>query len=1117
MTELLTYSASLSSFFFEYTGDAKGLGDIIQDEMDKGEEHMGKLDLLRTNNKGRDGAVNGMEENGAVEVVKADVAVDGAEVDEAEDGVKGNEAADGVQGDGAADNVRGDGSADGVQEDGTIDDVEGDVNKHRNSFSMLIPASSVEDDNSLVSALAEDKEGYSSRVEPNEEYFVEKPAVQAEGQVEVQEQEPPHPRGIVEVGTSVFSQSSFSDDYGNSGGTFSSDDEGSSLPSVRAKRTEETMPSRSVTVIDEDRDLCHVDNGEHLSGSGTSGLLSSVTRDESKAHEAAEGTGLDEYVSNSKIDPEQGAELHTPSYDLVTFDLMKLLRDNNEDISSHSSLQSEDGAVPNVMSEPTSCDGLDSTLANCFTGKEPASPLNSIVSPSTAAKGASLLSLSPQYENGLADDITSEVVLSSKIERSQNLCSSVNTDTGLSTNHALDSMVAQQKDEEAEGADVVHSVRVPSANIGEESDWEHQSENDSSHSDSDLHLSSVEGETTPLQNALEMAQNESVILSHVEVEESNDAEHFVEESSSDQRKESSLIGAMDFPMAHNDNEAFFNSEALSNNFGDSSAMKRVIRHNEVNTSGDNHSQDARDEEEQAVTINSAKKTSNEGFKSEDHLRHADAEKYEVPTFASIKSEASGEFSAPEHLSVRGEQYEVDGSIHQWIEKDSGAITRSANYSFEDQDDFEVSRDIDEEAASPSEQDDKEVVLSDQYGLDSADSKAKGDETGATDQLISTKGEDKPARINENDLEEHSIPGAGSLNLSSTIIEENRDSFTDQVDEGHDNRSEGPANRIPSHFGQYLENSEVNDFKMGEPKHVTEANPLPAQREVTVLSVDSSELASCESQSKEKSGQEDVLQFPENGRILLAEDKRAGVTGATCDATTIYSVGHGHDEGKSDKQKDLVAYVDEVTLPSQVEEVGGQDFKQVLDGVNFSTIKESPEIVETCFPVDSASLETEEGLPNKGTLLEESGVALSREEQVGEGREPSNGTETKQHSDASTNDRVDEWEIIREHEVQKGSEVEKKSDTILNTEQPASKGIKEPTLHTLERGTERDEKDDQMEFGTTYGVFLHNTKFLDSEGNFVRALTSPVTMARSTEALQSGPERHSIHDSIICTP
>jgi hypothetical protein len=92
-----------------------------------------------------------------------------------------------------------------------------------------------------------------------------------------------------------------------------------------------------------------------------------------------------------------------------------------------------------------------------------------------------------------------------------------------------------------------------------------------------------------------LIQNESVIPSHLRVEEANEAEPFVGESGSGQRKESLLVGAADLRVTHNDREAFFSSETPSNDFSDSSAMEHKFKVSEDN-------------------------------ESEDHVRHAEAEK-----------------------------------------------------------------------------------------------------------------------------------------------------------------------------------------------------------------------------------------------------------------------------------------------------------------------------------------------------------------------------------------------------------------------------------------------------------------------------------------------------------
>lgn len=808
-------------------GDAKGLEDNIQNDKDKAEGDVGKF-LQGSSNEGRDEAV------------------------------------------------------DGVEGDGVVEGVEGDGDKDRNS-SMPILAS-LEVDNSSVSALVKDKE---------------------EGEVEVQEQELPHPSSIVDIGTDVLSQSSFSDAYDDGDGvesSSSSDDESSSstssssekprsssssddeigdeisLPSARTKGTEETAPSTSVPIIDEDWDPSPVENGEHHSDRNSS----DIEGDDNKAHKA-EGTGLIEHVSNPELDLEQGAELHTPSYNSVTFDWV--------------------------------------------TGKEPVSPSNSTISPSTVATGASLLLLSPQYEDRLAAASTSEVVLSSKIE-------------GELKNPSHSDSDLQASGVEGETAPLLRNELEADRHM---KDCEPQSpqqlpihgSNQQEVNDPSMSLSSdvvthafLRGDH--VEDGLpsrDLIQNESVIPSHLRVEEANEAEPFVGESGSDQRKESLLVGAADLRVTHNDREAFFFSETPSNDFSDSSAMEHRFKVSEDN-------------------------------ESEDHVRHAEAEKHEVPTLSSLEAKASADAGGEMHNL---EQCETNGSTHQSIEKGSDATTRSVIHSVEDLGGFGVSPDTDEEAASPSELDNNKegVDVSDQYGLSSVDSKANGNETGATEQpsnqLISAISGDELARSHEDVLKEHAFPGTSSLTLSSSVDEEDATSLTDQVDEAHD--SEKPSD--------------------------------------------------------------------------------------ICDGNMISHVEHGHGEGKPDKE-DLVVHVDEVILPSQAEEVDGQDFKQL--------------------------------------------------------------------SDAS-----DERKMNNKNEVQ---QVEKGFDTYLNTEEPAMQGMREPILHSLERGTELDEKDNHVEFATgatTYGVFLHNTKFLDSEGDFVRALTAPVTMAKATEVLQPEPERHSIRDSIVCTP
>lgn len=1221
----LEKSTSTQSEGFEYSGDGKGLGDNIQNEVDKAKDDMEKFLPKETNNEGRDGVV---------------------------DGVEGDKAVYGVVGDG---------------------------NKDGNSSSMIIPV--VEDDNSLVSAttVKDREESHPSSVEPNEGFLAEKSGVETEA--EVQEQEPPQPRNTVEIGSDVLSQSSFSDHYDDGGddeSTSSPDDESSSstssplekrrsssssdnetdnessLPSIRAKGTEDTTAPLSLSVFDGDWHLCHVENGEHLAGNHSSRLLSSIDEDENKVQEA-ERTGLDEHVSNPDLDLPQGAELHTPSYNSVTFDLTKFSRDDNEVLRSCSSLQSEDGAVPDVTSKSMSYDDLDMSLANCFTRKRLASPSNFTASPNTVAAGASLLSLSP-YEDVLVDDVTSEGVLSSKIDGFQNICSSVNNDTGVSTILELDlkgteRSLTDQKDQDTEEAGVDHSVAVHSENVNEEADRKHLSENETkevknpNHSDHNLYVSDVEGESAPLQNvsvadlrmkdcepqspqqlpthgcneqaacvndppvslssdevthaclwgntvegslpSKDLVQNESVIPSYVTVQEANDVELFARES----REASSGHGQ------------------LINVFGDSPAMENIFRlsgQNEVKISGDNHSLDAQDEEEQG-----SPKTDCEATKSEDHLHQAEDEEHEVPTCASLEGRASadarGEYRALNGQSVRGEQYEANGSKHQSIEKRYGAIAQSVNYSVDDPGDFEVSRDTDEVATSPSEQDD-EGVLNDQYRLNSADSKAEGDEIGYTkhdsSQLISTEYKDEPACSNGDDFKEHAILGTSPVNLSSTIDEEDGNSLIDEGDEGHDGiKWKKLEEGGPSHSVQFVKEIEVKGCEMSDAEHVTEANPLPTQGgDLSVFSVNPSELALFESQSKENPVQEDVLQFPERDDLLPLEEKRAGESGAIyitpiniCDGNMIYHVGHDHDEGKPDQEKDLVVHLDDIILPSQGEELEGQDSKQVLCGVDFSNTTESlrgitedtgafgvcdlttnlridesetsrpseyeelaasevpkfladgyessgsrgehtlehthkffgmvpaaPEETHPAkgmspqFPVNSASKEKDEELPRTGTLLEEPGVALFKNEEVGDGPEVSNGIQTAHISEALTHE-VYKWEINNKNEAQQG---EKGSDTFLSIEELAMEGTREPVLHTLERGIELDEKDKHMAFitePTADGLFLHNTTLLASQGDLIRALTAPVPMARSTEALQSGPERHSIRDSIICTP
>ncbi|KAG0631368.1 hypothetical protein M758_1G247900 [Ceratodon purpureus] len=1227
-------SASIQLENLEYTGDSKELEENIQNGMDNAEEGIGKF-LLGTNNDGRDEAVDGVAGGGLVKAIEGDGSLEL------------------VDGDGAVDCLKRDGAVDGVNGVGAVDGRGGNEVKDGNSPIMLIPTSSVEDDSLLVSALIKDREAnYSSPVERNEEFLVEKSSIQAEGEMEFQEQESTYPRGIVETGTDTLSQSSFSDGYDDGGddestssssddissstsssgddissstssenlrNSSSSDDESdaeSSLPSARAQGIEETTPFVPVTFLHEDRDLSRVENGEHLSRSSSSGLLPIICEDANQAQKA-EKTGLDEHARNPELNFEQGAELHTPSYNSVTFDLTKLSRNDNVDIASRSSLQSEGCAVPDVTSESTSLDDLGMTLANCLTANGPYPTSDSAASPNSVASEASLLSPCPHCEDGSSDAITSEVVSSSKINESENLCSPVNTDAGVSTDHAPGSIVAtrslsEQKDQDPEGPGVIHTVTLLSENVNEEADWKHLSENGTkelenpSHSDAELDVSGVEGETflrnlseaylcikdcelqssqqlpihggsqqidrvnDPLvslssdvvthallkedyvENGLpskESVQTESKIPFHTRVEESEGAELLVEEPS--QRNEPFVVDAADFQMSHNASESFLRSEALSSDFGDSSAMENectVSGDNEVNPSGDNHFQHAHDEEEKAVTTDSAK-TDSEGFKSEDHLRDPEAE-----------------------------------------------MGSGLKHSAEHPDDFEVTRHTDGEADSPSEQDDKEGVPGDQHGLNLATEHI-------SNQLVSTKSEDEPASTNENDLQERATPGTSSSNLFSTVDEEGRNLLSDQVDEGHDTECKHIAEEIPSHFVHFVDKAEVNGFEMGEPKHVKEENPLPAQRgDMPVSSVSSSELTLFESQSKEY-----VLQIPEHDHSSLTGDNGAGVAGAICvttsdicDGSMLYPMGHGHDEGKADKEKGLVVHVDDVLLPSQAQDTEGQDTKQVLDGVNFSNTKESShgmaeeneafgicdpttdlqigesetsrpseyedykemqaasavhklsaygfesdcsknrhplehnneysdmippapkdahsmKDMSTQFLTDTALLEEDEELPNKGTLLVESGGALFKNEEVGKDFKLSNVIQTQQLSDALTSEEADEWETNYKNEAQ---QVEKGSDTFLKPEEPAVEGMKEPILHTSERGMERDEKDDNMEFVTgsaTYGVFLHNTKFFDSQSNFVRALTAPVIMARSTEVLQSEKERQSIHDSIICTP
>lgn len=670
-----------------------------------------------------------------------------------------------------------------------------------------------------------------------------------------------------------------------SGSSSSSDDESDEESSLPLVRTRGAMPSISSTSLGEDANLYSVENDDqHPLGRSSSGM----DRVESSIHEA-EGAGVDEDINGPRL---EGAELDSPSYNSVTFNLTKLSTDNNEDTSSCFSLQSQDDDLPIVTSASVDAARM-----------------------STVSSGISLHSFSFQRdrEDETADDIIPDAVLAPDSAGSQS-SPTLYLDAGPSGNHLLDSDMAENSSaDNTEGAGVTDFVTLHS-----------DLESDDGDSLGVTHAASLSGEYS-LEGSLskDLAQDKIITSSPVRQNEVIDTEVIT-----GGRNETYSVRELDIQTVHSDIESLSTKVHRDDSRNSSTEENRGSQPGFSEVSPSEYRSEAT---EQSVIGDSSK------VKNDDHLPHVEAKEQELPTFANpdsrIISDIDGEFYGPRLVSEGGDQHEASGSVYDSIERVNEIGSDGANRGIEVAMDYGVSPDVDEDDAVLLADDKEGGALNSQ---DLAETISEEDQIGGLEHVPKSS-ESEVMLTEENDAQEDAIPGTSSFNLLSIGHRDGGIYPVDRVDEVVDSECEDQVPKPAASNVVQEERVGVNGNETRESDSGTDVNMQ--------VSVASSEPAVVESQDNEDSGRENVLQSPEDAHSLLPDVKKAEVTGVNHptpsnvhDGMTLSPVEHGIDEHNhgATKQSDG----DEGEVSSSSKAVEGRDLTYNVDGVD-SKIMEIP--------------------------------------------------------------------------------------------------------------------------------------------------------------------------------
>lgn len=418
----------------------------------------------------------------------------------------------------------------------SVDCVEGDIANHEHHPSTLPPFSFDASDKLFASIAIKDKEESSKLLLDPTEGSIPGVGNLSEGEVESREHESLDLRqgqenveamtDILDSSSALDSEDSDDDNSRNSSSSSSSsqsssssssstsDDESTSISSKSSEKGE----SLSNSDYDTDDERCmislrqqgteEVPQSVPVEDSLEGGTVLSHAQDEETTlplgnvssefcstidvdtHEVpgTEETGSVPCDNNPELDLEPGAELLTPSYNLMTFD-------SDEDRSSDLSIESEDNSIPDEMSEnevitePASHDGLHMILVNYITGSRPISPKELPPLTNTTANGTSLPSSSSQnYQEDLVAGNVMKVVASSAIDGS--------TDAGVHSHDALELKLSDrspsEKMEKTEASVVTDSVILLSDDRDLERNQEHVFADVSCH-DSEVVVTDCEG------------------------------------------------------------------------------------------------------------------------------------------------------------------------------------------------------------------------------------------------------------------------------------------------------------------------------------------------------------------------------------------------------------------------------------------------------------------------------------------------------------------------------------------------------------------------------------------------------------------------------------------------